>query len=78
MREYVEVESGLDTEIHQSRSSREKASLKHFLDKTRLEFNDMKTFHDWIFLNHAAYSSSRFGDYQREKASMSAETLKTY
>ena len=74
---YVAVESGLDPVIHESRYAREQKSLKNFIEKTRFEFADINEIHDWIFLKHAAYSTSRLNN-NNEKSKMSAETLKTY
>ncbi len=75
--QFVAVDALITPEILQLRQEREKKSLLQFVDKTAPMFHTLQDVHNFLFLNHKAYSVERLSDgYVSER--IDPELLKSY
>lgn len=72
---YEEVSDGLEATILDLRIKREIRSLKNYMKDTKPKLVDMKSLHEFLFIEHTAYSSSRYVIDMKE---MDTNLLKTY
>jgi hypothetical protein len=72
---YDEVANGLEDDVLALRVKREIRSLKNYIKRTKPILVDMRSMHEFLFIEHTAYSSSR---YVIDMKDLAANLLKTY